>query len=405
MQKREKLPPSSNAREAHGYEKKHQQLRQRINDAFFGKHWTRSQIREYFGVSSHTVLRWTQAADQDCSADGRGWRKGVMRSHSSETLERISLIHHELSSNPKDFFTGASAIAREWSVRFTDPPPPVRTIGIMLKELHLSTSRKKGRGKGAAAYLHYPEHTLYHGMGGRVIEADYIGRKFLTGRSAPLCFVSFSAKMNPKIRAYKRVEAETGQAMIEWSSWFFSEYEEPDFIKFDNAAPLIGSTSGKRTISQVARFFLARGIVPIYSVPRKPFSQASVEGSNSVFARKFWNARRFSSLEDIDTQLGWFNAALIRYHGYEPRTRSRPGHFTPRIYFLRQVHESPEKPGFGMIDVQHELIHLPLAYVKYFVLAEWDLETQRLTVHFENEQQLTAIHQQTFPINGKKFEL
>lgn len=145
MQKREKLPPSSNAREAHGYEKKQQQLRQRINDAFFGTHWTRSQIREYFGVSSHTVLRWTQAAVQDCSVDGRGWRKGVMRSHSSETLERISLIHHELSSNPEDFFTGASAIAREWSLRFTDPPPPVRTIGIMLKELHLSTSRKKGR--------------------------------------------------------------------------------------------------------------------------------------------------------------------------------------------------------------------------------------------------------------------
>ena len=258
----------------------------------------------------------------------------MRRKHSDQTLERIRQIHQDLSTNREEFFTGASAIEREWTVRFPEAPPPLRTIGALLKELHLSTTRTKGRGKGAAAYLHYPEYTLYHGLGGRLIESDFIGRKFLTGRSEPLCFMSFSAKLSPKIRAYQRVEAETTQAFEASSAWFFSTYEEPDFLKLDNAAPLLGSTSAKRTVSKVARSLLRRRIVPIYAVPRKPFSQGSVEGSNSVFARKFWNVRRFESLEDVDTQLGWFNAAIARYHGYAPRSRKRPTTFSPRIYFL-----------------------------------------------------------------------
>lgn len=329
----------------------------------------------------------------------------MRRTHSDQTLDRIRQIHQDLSANPEEFFTGASAIEREWTLRFPEAPPPLRTIGAMLKELNLSNTRAKGRGKGAAAYLHYPEYTLYHGLGGRLIEADFIGRKFLTGRSEPLCFMSFSAKLSPKIRAYQRVEAETTQAFEASSAWFFSTYEEPDFLKLDNAAPLLGSTSAKRTVSQVARSLLQRRIVPIYSVPRKPFSQGSVEGSNSVFARKFWNVRRFTSLEDVDTQLEWFNSAFSRYHGYIPLKRRRPDDFIPRMYFIRQVHQSPEKSGFGSIDIQHENILLPISYVKYFVMAEWNLEIQQLNVFFENEEQLIQLHQQSFPINGKNLKL
>lgn len=405
MKKTDKLDTIQCRKETDGYEKKRVRFRERIRDAYFAFGWSRKRIQREFGISIHTVRKWTQAADQDCSVDHRGWRQGMRRTHTLETLDRIKVIHQELRTNREEFFTGASAIEREWTLRFPEPAPPLRTIGALLKELQLSGRRTKGRGKGAAAYLHYPEHTLYHGLGGRLIEADFIGRKFLTGRSAPVCFMSYSAKMSPKIRAFQRVEAETTQAFEASSSWFFLTYEEPDFLKLDNATPLLGSTSAKRTISHVARTLLQRRIIPIYSVPRKPFTQASVEGSNSMFARKFWNVRHFTSLEDVDTQLGWFNAAIARYHGYTPRSRRRPTTFSPRIYFLRQVHEVHEAKGYGVIDIQHETIRLPVDYVKYFVLAEWDLEAQRLTVHFENEKTLIPIHEESFPINGKKLEL
>lgn len=404
MKKKLKLTHSKTHENPHGFEKKQQSLREQIRDAFHIRHWSRHRIKCFFRVSNRTVLRWTQSATQDCSIDHRGWPKGMKRTHTAETLTRIRQIHDELSTDPAEFFTGASAIEREWTMRFAEKAPPLRTIGAMLKEMHLSTSRTKGRGKGAAAYLHYPEHAIYHGLDGRLIEADFIGRKSFTGQSAPLCFMSFSAKLSPKIRAFQRVTAETADAFIASGTWFFAEYEEPDFLKLDNAATLIGSASGKRTISRVARFLLQRQIVPIYAVPRKPFTQASVEGSNSMFARKFWSARHFTSLEEVDTQLGWFNAAIGRYHGYTPRKRTRLESFVPRMYFIRQVHESPERKGFGWIDIQHEDILLPLPYVKYFVLAEWNLETQRLMVHFESDKKLTLVHEQTFRINGKKFE-
>ncbi len=405
MRKTDKLSSTRFRKVSDEYEKKQIRFRERIRDMFFQFGWSRKKIQRECGISIHTVRMWTQAADQDCSIDHRGWPRGMRRTHTALTLERIAQIHQELRTNADEFFTGASAIEREWTRRFPEPAPPLRTIGALLKELHLSGSRTRGRGKGAAAYLHYPEHTLYHGLGGRLIEADFIGRKSFAGQSAPLCFMSFSAKLSPKIRAFQRVAAETADVFIEAGTWFFSEYEEPDFLKLDNASALIGSASGKRTISRVARFLLGRQIVPIYAVPRRPFTQASVEGSNSMFARKFWNARRFTSLEDVDTQLGWFNAAIGRYHGYTPSTRTRPPTFVPRMYFLRQVHESPVHKGFGSIEVLHEEIRLPLSYVKYFVLTEWNLENQWLTVYFESDKILAPLHEQSFRINGKKFQL
>lgn len=198
MKKTDKLVTTQCRKDKYGCEKKQVRLRERIRDAYYQFGWPRKRIKREFGISIHTVRKWTKAADQDCSVDHRGWAKGMRRTHSLETLERIKAIHHELSTNREEFFTGASAIEREWMIRFPEPPPPLRTIGALLKDLQLSGRRTKGRGTGAAAYLHYPEHTLYHGLGGRLIEADFIGRKFLTGRSAPVCFMSYSANLSRK---------------------------------------------------------------------------------------------------------------------------------------------------------------------------------------------------------------
>jgi hypothetical protein len=49
---------------------------------------------------------------------------------------------------------------------------------------------------------------------------------------------------------------------------------------------------------------LSHEIVPIFTVPRRPFTQASTEGNDSVFTRLFWSQRTFTSFEEIDEQLG-----------------------------------------------------------------------------------------------------
>ncbi len=147
-------------------------------------------------------------------------------------------------------------------------------------------------------------------------------------------------------------------------------------------------------------FLLTRQILPVFSVPRKPFSQASIEGNNSVFARKFWKTQTFGSLRSLDRRLEWFTASSQRYPDYEPPPpRPSPPTFIPKVYFIRQVREHPDRPRTGYIDVLHEPIPLPVSYVSYFVLAEWHLETERLTIWFEKDAISKRIKSVRFTLN------
>ena len=167
-------------------------------------------------------------------------------------------------------------------------------------------------------------------------------------------------------------------------SYTLSEAHEVEY--YDTPPATIGSGSAPRTLSRFMVFLLNQQITPVFSVPRKPFSQASIEGNNSVFARKFWNSQTFRSLRALDRRLEWFNASSQRYTGYEPPPRAaRRKAFSPRVYFIRQVRETPDRPGSAAIDVLNEKIALPVSYANYFVLAEWNLRTERLTVFFEKD--------------------
>lgn len=146
------------------------------------------------------------------------------------------------------------------------------------------------------------------------------------------------------------------------------------------------------------QFVLRRHIVPIFSVPGKPFSQASIEGNNSVFARKFWNARSFPSVADIDRQPVWFNTASLHYTGYTAKRPSRRPRtpFLNRAIFLRPVRETDDG---AVIDVMNEPVARPTNYINNFVLAEWNLDSEQLVVSIEIDQRLHQLVSLPFPIN------
>jgi hypothetical protein len=382
-------------------QKKSLQLRRIINDLYFEKHIPKKMIARSLKVSKGYVARWTSSPEQDCSTDDRGWPRDKARAWGDETKQRVMALQKMIESDPQQFYTGATAIAQEWRRHYpSDPVPSLRTIGRIQAALGLSNKRQKGRTKGAARYLCYPEHTIYHRFQGRLLEADFIGRKFIEGSGDPLHFIGFSFKQEPRIRYFRRVEGETGSAIIRECEAFFSRFEKPDYLKVDNCAATIGSASCKRTISQVVRFLLCNQVVPIFAVPRKPFSQASIEGNNSVFARKFWTKRKFTSLSDVDMQLDWFNSSSETYTGYIRPTKTKRApkkkDFVPRVYFIRQVAEDTNK---GFISVLNEKISLPASYINYFVLAEWNLVEQCLVVYFEKDLKPTPIKRLNFLVN------
>ncbi|KXB06966.1 hypothetical protein AKJ51_02375 [candidate division MSBL1 archaeon SCGC-AAA382A20] len=300
------------------YEKKDLiRIRRKVNRLYFHKGLSKRKIADRVGMSREFVNKWTQSKDQDMKKDERGWPKGQRRKWTGKTEKRITQIRSYLEENEKEFYWGATAIAQQWHRRFPEENvPPLRTIGQILKDLELSDPPVSG--KGAAKYLCYPEHTIYETLSSRLLETDFVGQKYLRGRTEPLHFIGFCFKKKPKLRIYRRINGQTTENLNTQWERFFDRYEKPDYVKVDNAAATIGSMSGKRNVSRAMIFLLEKQIYPIFSVPRKPFSQASIEGNNSVFAKKFWNARQFDSVEDVDQQLEWFNKASLRYSGYKP---------------------------------------------------------------------------------------
>ncbi len=380
-------------------EKKSIEIRKKVNELYFAYGHTKSLIMKREGVSKPFVIRWTQSPDQDFSDDCRGWPKGKSRLYSAETVDRIRKIFTQLEEDPRSFYTGATAVLQEWRRGYSEAPAPsLRTVGRIMKELGL-TQVRKGRNKGAAAYLCYPEYTIYTGLGGRVLEADFVGHKYIHRRTAPVNFIGFSFKKEPRLRYYKRIESQTSKHFIEQIGLFFSKFEKPEYIKVDNALAMIGSASGKRNISSAMLFLLNHHVVPIFAVPRKPFSQASIEGNNSVFSRLFWNKHEFSSLEEIDQKLGWFNESSLRYTNYiypEKTTNIPNSNFLPEVMFIRQVRETN---GAGYIDVLNEQLPINQDYINYFILARWSLREQKLRVFFERNKESILIDEFPFLIN------
>lgn len=385
-------------------EKKLIQIRKHVNQLYFERGWSKNRIMKQLGVSKHFVIKWTQTPDQDVTIDHRGWPSGQRRKWTSETEHHILEIYDLLTKDPTEFFHGATAIAHQWRQRYPDEQvPPLRTIGQIMKDLGLSKPNKTPRKKGAARYLCYPEKTVYGGaLGSRVMESDFIVRRYLKGSSVPLHFIGFSAKKAPRMRYFERIEALTADIFIDACERFFDRFEVPDVLKVDNAATFIGSLSGKRSLSKTILYLLERKVCPVFSVPRRPFSQASIEGNNSVFARHFWNRRSFESLEDVDLQLQWFNDSSLRYTSYKhPEYSKEQKDFIPRVYFLRQVRESDNSPGHGFINVLNEEIKLPSPYINFFVIAEWNLSTETLTVSIEQDKVLQKIKETDFRINER----
>ena len=381
------------------HEKKLIQLRRRANHLFYEEHLTKPEIARLLKMSRKFVTAWTQDIDMDFTQDARGWVKGRRRIWDEHTEGRIRQIYEYLESDPKEFFSGATAIRQHWLQEYGEVGvPPLRTIGQIMKDLELTIPNQSAKHKGAASYLCYPEHSIHTIMGRRVLELDFIGSKFLTGQSAPLNFIGFSFKHSPKLRYFERIEGQTGSEIINHSQRFFQLFEKPDAIKMDNGFAMAGTAPRPGTISRVPLWMLEQKITPIYAVPRKPFTQASIEGNNSVFSRKFWNARQFLSVEHVDQTLPHFNNASIRYSGYtKSDCHNISKTFVPNIYFIRQVRKIDKK---SVIELPYQKFQVPDKYANYFVFAQWNLLKEQIDIFIEINKIPQLIAKYPFKINS-----
>ena len=382
-------------------QKKWIRLREQVHDLYYVHKLSKRSISERLKVSLNFVLKWTKEGEMDFSIDNRGWKNGKGRKWTKNDLRRISEIHRQLSKNKDSFFCGATAIQQAWIKKYKTESPPLRTIGWMLKELGLSGALKEKTNKGAARYLCYPEHSIHHYAGKRVLEVDFIGKKFIKGQTAPIHFAAASFKYEPKLRYYEIVASESADCLMKFLRTVFVKFEKPDVVKMDNGFAMSGTAPQPRVLSKLPLWLLQQQVIPMYAVPRKPFSQASIEGNNSVFGRKFWNRFEFRNTTEIKKKLKLFNKASLQYYQYKPSSNSikNKKKFIPKIFYLRQVREDEKEKAF--IEVAHEKIPLPKTYLNYFVMAEWKLKTEKLTIFIEKNEKLKKIKTLSFKLNEK----
>ena len=346
-------------------------------------------------------MSWTKSSDQDLTADKRGWKKHRLRSYTRHDERRILAIHKLLDNNPHVYFSGASAILQQYQHEYPRGKElTLRFIGRTLAKHGLST-KPKVRVKGASRYLHYPA-ILINNLGQSVLELDFIGKKFIDNRTEPVNFIGFSLTKPRKLKYFQRVESETAAEAIAHCKGFFWQFEKPEVVKVDNGFAFAGAGPQARTLNAFALFLLKNKIIPVFTAPRKPWNQASIEGANSIFSRKFWHRERYTSLEMIDQRLSWFNKSYQDYLGYTAPSRNprRKRAFAPEVYFIRKVYQD-EHTKKAFVEILKESITLPKAYLGMFVLAQWNIKRNRLRIFYENDMKAFIVKERKFKLNEK----
>lgn len=269
-------------------------------------------------------------------------------------------------------------------------------IKSVLKEFGLSKPHQK-RKKGLSKYQHYPKQLISE-IGSLILEIDFVQR-FIKGQTKPVHFVAFSCK-SLGLKQYRRISAQTNENVKKEVEWFFDNFFIPDAVKMDNGLAFIGNASAVRTVSKTIKFLFDKKIIPIFTNPRSPWNNGSVEGSNSVFAKNFWNKFTFESIIDLDAKLELFNKSSLWYSNYDQsRIRKKEDKkFIPQIYFIRKTYEN-QKSGKGEINILNEKINLPKEYINLYTLSQWNLTTKTLYVYFEKEQKKILIKKLRFEIN------
>ncbi len=347
------------------------------------------------------VLEWTQSEDQDFKKDKRGWKKGKVRTHTSNEKQLVKNIREELEKTNK-LYIGPKAILKylrekeDRNKNINSAKINLSFIKSVLKEFGLSKSHQK-RKRGGSKYQNYPKQLISE-IGSLILEIDFIQR-FIKGQTMPVHFIAFSCKLLG-LKQYRRISAQTNENAGKELEWFFDNFFIPDAVKMDNGLAFIGSNSAKRTISKTIKFLFDKKIIPVFTNPRSPWNNGSVEGSNSVFARNFWNKFTFKSIVDLDKKLEQFNKSSLWYSDYDQSKIKEKENkkFIPQIYFIRRAYENQEN-GKGEINVLNEKINLPKEYINLYTLSQWNLKTETLYVYFEEEQKKILIKKLRFEIN------
>ena len=372
----------------------------------------KTRIAEQLGIRKATIIRWLS---QSLYEDHRGWQRDKARKYNDEAIEErvCQLKRRRIEQN---YFVGDEYVQMDYAQYYLgEPVPSLWFINKTVRKAGLQTRKAKVRRTGGSEYLLYPVHSIRQ-LGRIHQSADFIGKKYIAGRTEPVNIFSTSYYAPFKLYQIKRIEAEKAIYAINELRRQWAVYPIPHVLRLDNGLQFRGTASGKRSLGVFVTFLLNLHVTPLFGSPSKPWTNPHIEGHNRVFSEKVWSKNFFTSLGQIDQEAERFNQESIALFNYkyahdvfrrrhrrlEPQrlvnTEALGSRKQKKIYFVRFV-ESLETQDVSSITIMNERILLPERYNHQFVFVEWDIESERLTLYSEYQGTRTLITDLPFKLN------
>ena len=352
---------------------------------------------------------------QDTYTETRGWQKGQARTYESNIADCICTIKRQRIENNK-YFVGSEYVQMDYAKQYPEEQlPSIWFIKKAVRQAGLQTRKPKKRKKGASQYLLYPVQAI-RDLGSVQQSADFIGKKYITGRREPINIFSTSYYAPFKLYQIMPVPAEKSVFAIEKLTQLWRKYPLPNVLRIDNGMQFRGSGLSKRSLGMFLKFLLNLNIKPLFGSPSKPWTNPHIEGHNRVFNEKVWGRNLFTDTDQVAQECKRFNSESQEYFYYkyaqqifngnypyiEPDQNIETGKLLSvkgkRIFFIRFV-ESPEKDKKAYIKILNEHVSLPEKYNHQFVFAEWNIEKEKLFIYSEYKKIVTLIMERTFNLN------
>jgi hypothetical protein len=340
-----------------------------------------------------------------------GFPKGKSRKYSTKNIDSIVDIRARLENDPKEYYYGAERIQQEF-IELGYKEQEIPSIPYIKKVLSKKGCVKKTQQKDYIPLKGYPE--IFIKLLKLVCQIDFIGYKRINNSNDPIHFLAITYR-DLKYGNIWRIKSEQARSIMPLLFDFWKNNPIPKVVQMDNDWAFLGSGSAQGTISKMIRFLLFLRITPLFIPESAPWRNGSVEGTNSIFGKKFWQKHNFESLEQIDKQLTIYNQRTKEYkfkkfninvEKYNSIDKERS--FTEKIvkkykfkrtdciYFIRLGKLVNEEPS---IKVLNYLISISEKFLNHYILCKLNICSQKLFLYQEVNDKLIKIKVRKIKLN------
>ena len=364
---------------------------------------SKSDIAQRLHLGRPTVRHWSK---MKAYQDSRGWPEGRHRVHTDLEEERILEIRNRIIKEEKRYYWGKDIIQREYEKFYpNDPSPTFWFIDEVIRQHHLQVSEPRKRKKDITRYLHYP-YNLIRELGEVHESIDFIGRKYIDQVSEPLHFLARYYQKPIGLYLASRTKDEKRQEIERVLSQDWQKIPPPDVAILDNASSMYGPAKEKHFIGLFIQRLLQYRITPVFNPPHSPWANGGIEGSNSIFGKKFWQPQRFQNTEEIDEKLDQFNRENFERSNLNYLSQKNyQKKFKKNVYFARFAKIDSSQEEYPSIEILNDKIYLPETYAYQYTFAKLDVGKEYLTVYAERGTKAQIIHEQKFPLRFTKSKL